>query len=211
MRELIGPEKAFILHNLDEQEQALGAANRAISLKPNLSSGWTEKARSMHDLVRNSDALVAINQAAKLNNWTERNGPTSKADALQLRARILNSLGQYQEAADQLTSVLAVNPLLNAARTDRIKACIQLHRWQLVVDDCTVVLRASERTHTKEILGLRAQAYFHLQNYRQAAADYQSVLEMAPADRKLHAALLETYTKLNDAEGVAREKKQSPV
>jgi tetratricopeptide (TPR) repeat protein len=201
-------EKAAILHNLDELELSLKASDQAIKLDPSLFEGWYQRARSFHDLGRNSEALPAVETAIKVNAKLSRSAQVLSSRDLgeQLRGKVLIGLGRYKEALEQLNSVLTKNSLAGTSINDRIRVCIRLEQWQQVVTDCTNLL-SRDRSHIPDALNKRANAYAHLRKFKEAIADYQAVLRLAPIDHTAHNGLLDTYIKMNDTAAAARERK----
>ncbi|MBS1993841.1 MAG: tetratricopeptide repeat protein [Cyanobacteria bacterium SZAS LIN-3] len=191
--------KAHVLQHMQESEQALPYCLEAIRLKPDRAAAWQVKADILHDMHRDEEALVAIDTCLKLQD---------SSSAQCNRAKILNSLGRFSEAEKCLDALLAAHddPF---QRQIRINTCMRLGKWDKIIADATMLLKANEKAPLSyanyTVLIQRGQAYLKINQRARAIADFQRA-ERAFADkREAHQNLLDIYKATGNKAGAAEE------
>jgi tetratricopeptide (TPR) repeat protein len=92
-------------------QEALQATDKALSLQPNFSLAWTQKAGLLVVLGRAEEAVAAADNAIA--------GNANISEAWANRADALNNLGRYKEAIQSANRAITLDPTLKAAQDSK--------------------------------------------------------------------------------------------
>ncbi len=102
--------------------EALASTNEALSLQPNFSLAWAQKAGLLVVLGRNEEAVTAADNAIAANS--------NISEAWASRADALNNLGKYAEALDSARQAVVLDPGLAEGWANEATAFNNLGRYQ---------------------------------------------------------------------------------
>jgi tetratricopeptide (TPR) repeat protein len=119
-------------------------------------------------------------------------------------------LNQFERAIELYTQAINMYPCYFTARSNRAACYLQLKKYVECIEDCTFIVNnihsqqddMSDNMTSKGNLLLkalvrRAEAFFSLEDYRQAYRDYEQASRMSPDDESLMKELERTSEKLN--------------
>ncbi len=188
--------QAALLYDLEEDEAALVACNKAIKCNAKNSDAWRVKAKVEGRLKRPNDGIASLNVAMTLLPLT--------APLLQERGRLYRLAGRYREAEKDLDQAIVMQPNLAGAYIERIMVNTKLKQWNKVISDCSIGLK-TDAMHHEHVLQQRSEAKFELHDYDGATDDLKRALKHSPDNIKIHQALLKIYKKVGDTKGVSLE------
>jgi tetratricopeptide (TPR) repeat protein len=200
---------------LGQYDKAIADYSQAIALNPKDARAWTNRGCVYcDDLGQWDKAVTDFIQAIALNPkdakvWTNRGNAyrylgqwdkavTDYSQAIALNPRFVpawggrglanRDLGQYDKAVTDFTQAIALNPKDALAWTSRgCVYCDDLDQYDKAVTDFSRALELDPK-HARAYY-LRARAWSLLAHYAQARADFQTFLELAPANAYSHNAL----------------------
>ena len=197
-RDDILAEQAALLFLVEEDEEALEAAEKATRLNSKNARAWLVLGKCLSRKKRPQEGLDALNHAMALT-------PENQKDQLyDDRARLLSILGRYGEAEKDLDLAVARQPHASTNLADRIEVCIHEKKWAKVIADCTTFLRV-DKTHNPSIYHKRALAHSGLGEYQKAIDDFKLALKESPDDYQIHRDLKAAYLANNDKSSAAKE------
>jgi tetratricopeptide (TPR) repeat protein len=178
--------KAQILHNTEEDEEALPAIEHALRLNPKSWTSWHLKGEIFLYLQKLPEALACIELAEKLSpNILNRMQKTE----------ILSKMKKFDLADKEASAIIKEQPTNYNAYN--LRAAIAAHRgdWNKVVADTTSAMKYGYKTGISHFdhLRIRADAYIKLKKYDLAIADALEVSKSYPDDRQTHVMLAKCY------------------
>jgi len=197
-RDDILAEQADLLFVIEEDEEALVAAESATKLNTKNALAWSILGKCLSRMKRPQEGLDALNHAISLT-------PENRKDQLfDERARLLTILGRYSEAEKDLDVAVAKQPHASTNLADRIEVCIRQKKWPKVIADCDAFMRM-DKSHNASIYHKRALAHSGLGQYALAIKDFKSALKESPDDYQIHRDLKAAYLAANDKAAAAKE------
>jgi tetratricopeptide (TPR) repeat protein len=94
--------RANMLNKLDRPAEALAAADRAIALDPRLVHAWRHRAQALSQLDQTTASIAAYQSALDVA------GPADRGEVLTDMARVLGSVGRYDEAIAALDTAVGL-------------------------------------------------------------------------------------------------------
>ncbi|HEY9718397.1 MAG TPA: tetratricopeptide repeat protein [Trichormus sp.] len=197
--------KAKILHQAQEDSDALTAIQTACRLEPKRSSPWLLQADILLPLRQYDNAIECAKKSEKLDGQI-------MPGAEQIIARALMAQSHFDAAIQHITAALKFDPTSVFYRTDRIRAAQRTRQWDLVITDTSYVLSAlpsnktAKPTQAIDYYHMRAQAYTSLKQYSQALSDYDRAIKLAPDIRELHVEAYHVATLIADKQRMQKER-----
>jgi serine/threonine protein kinase/tetratricopeptide (TPR) repeat protein/WD40 repeat protein len=172
--------RGWAYYQLKQWRQAADDLGLALALLPGNtdSEAWFELGYACVESGRPKEAFAAYSRCIELNP----NGP----GAWNNRGMLYEKRGEPDKALADFSKALALNPQNDLAWNNRSRVHASLGRWEETVEDCTRFLALVQAARQPEAYYRRAAAYVQLRRYREAQADYQKLLELAPASALVH-------------------------
>ncbi len=179
-------QKGDILSRLEEDEEPLPCAEKAVQLDPKVCASWTLKANILCNLGKSAEALSAIDRAISLND---------NSGSRIAKISILATLHRPAEAEKELDDLVKREPTNIIARGRRISLAAKIRHWDKVIEDCTYLINREGHLNLNYLkhLEARAEAYANTKQFDKAIADYKSALKLVPDDRSVHDSLRNVY------------------
>jgi len=103
--------------DVGQYKQSMAIANRLLRTNPNLAAAWLLLGNSLSKLDRSEEALIAYDQALKLNQARPQK-PNEIAILWGERARVLDKMSRYQEAVAAYDQALKIRCAEQAQRVN---------------------------------------------------------------------------------------------
>jgi predicted O-linked N-acetylglucosamine transferase (SPINDLY family) len=160
------------LHALERYDEALASYDRALSLKPDYADAWKNRGMTLMLMQKPIDQiLTSFDKAAAL-------APKDPDVALR-RAELLLLVGRHADAAQAFESYIAHKPD-DARAWSRRGDALQKERRRSEALACFDKAIALSPTDYSTLLN-RANLFFELERFEEAARDYQAVRDGDPA------------------------------
>lgn len=158
--------KATSLNHLGRYTEALEAAEKSTSLRPDQSSYWAEKGAILHNLHLIQEAVDTYRKSLELN--------PNDHQTIMFAVFALGELQRWQEIVDLLDKSLHVNPEDPDTWEVKGKSLFNMHRYEEALEalDQSLALRPDERS----VWRVKAMIYTNLNRYEEALAAFDRAL-----------------------------------
>lgn len=178
--------KAQVLHDMEEDEEALPVIEHALRLNSSSWTSWHLKGEIFLFLQKLPEALACIELAQKLSPHI--------SNRMQ-KTEILSKMKKFDLADQEASGIIKEQPTNYNAYN--LRAAIAAHRgdWNKVVSDTTSAMKYGYKSGISHFdhLRIRADAYIKLKKYDLAIADALTVSKAYPDDRQTHVMLAKCY------------------
>ncbi len=158
----------FVLQRVDE---ALASYDRALALKPDYADAWKNRGNALAALQRPDDALASFDKAMAL--------APRDPDLLRSRADLLFQLHRALDAAYGYEAYVKIRPD-DAEAWSRFGSALQKERKLIEASTCFERALALAPGDLATRLN-RANLFFEIERFEEAAADYEKVRDGDPA------------------------------
>ncbi len=155
---------------LERHEAALAAADNALGAAPDNAELWSVRGAVLAKLHRSVEALAAFDRALALR--------PDFAEALNNRGTALRDLRQPEAALQAVERALALRPQFAEALCNLANLRLDAGQFAAAIDACERALAIQPRM--VDALSIRGAALRFLRRYTEAAADYRTLLAIAP-------------------------------
>lgn len=165
--------KIKVLLAMGRKEEALAAAEEALTINPNEDSHWTNKGIALRRLSRYNDSLEALEEAISLN-------PNSSEAWYEKGLTLKNGFERYYGAIDAFDRALELDPDMHEAWFDKAMAFSALRAHQTAVNS---IERAIELDPTNyRYWGNKGTFLARLNRYKEAIEPLKKATELNQTD-----------------------------